>query len=208
MQMTQISFFSKWLVRFTPIVLVLLLFGCETTQRMPTHSVEYQDHQQKLSALTHFRITGKLGYIDPTQRQSLNFHWKQSPEKSELRLSTFLGKTVLNLVIDDEGAKVTDIDGNRYFDKDADLLFYQLTSMRLPIVYMQDWIRGQPTAADNFQVADNGTLLSLQQTRGEQTWLMDYKGYQENEDVILPNRMTLSREPIKLNIAVSKWEIQ
>ncbi|CAM2904769.1 lipoprotein insertase outer membrane protein LolB [Vibrio rarus] len=208
MQITQLPSFFKWLVRFTPILLALLFSGCETTAPIPTHSVEYQSHQQKLLALTHFRISGKLGYIDPTQRQSLNFHWKQSPQKSELRLSTFLGKTVLSLTIDAQGATVTDLEGKRYFDKDADLLFYQLTGMRLPIVYMQDWIKGQPTAADSFQVADNGTLSSLQQTRGGQTWLMNYKGYQEQNEVILPNKMTLSRSPIKLNIAISKWDIQ
>ncbi|CAM4036203.1 lipoprotein insertase outer membrane protein LolB [Vibrio neonatus] len=208
MQITQTSSILKCLLRFTPFFLILLLFGCETTQHVPTHSVEYQTHQAKLATLTNFSLSGKLGYIDPTQRQSLNFHWKQSPQQSQLRLSTFLGKTVLNLSMNEQGATVTDIHGKRYFDKDADLLFYQLTGMRLPIVYMQDWIKGQPTAADHFNVAENGTLASLQQTRGGQTWLMEYKSYQETNDLVLPNKMTLSRDPIKLNIVISKWNIQ
>ncbi|GAD80289.1 lipoprotein insertase outer membrane protein LolB [Vibrio ezurae] len=208
MQITQTSPILKCLRRFTPFFIVLLLFGCETTPPLPTHSVEYQSHQAKLTKLSHFTLSGKLGYIDPTQRQSLNFHWKQTPQQSQLRLSTFLGKTVLNLNINEQGATVTDIHGKRYFDKDADLLFYQLTGMRLPIVYMQDWIKGQPTAADDFQVSENGTLASLEQTRGGQTWLMDYKSYQETETLLLPNKMTLSRQPIKLNIVISKWDIQ
>ncbi|OBT15997.1 outer membrane lipoprotein LolB [Vibrio sp. UCD-FRSSP16_10] len=208
MQITQTPFFWKWLVRFTPVLLVLALFGCESTQHTPIHNVQYQAHQQKLAALSHFKISGKLGYIGPTQRQSLNFHWKQSPDSSELRLSTFLGKTVLSLVMDQDGAKVTDMQGKRYFDKDADLLFYQLTGMRLPIIHMRDWIKGQPTGADAFQVSDNGTLASLEQNQAQQTWIMDYKGYQEVDNVILPNKMTLSSPPIKLNIIISKWETQ
>ncbi|GAM70921.1 hypothetical protein JCM19236_1088 [Vibrio sp. JCM 19236] len=37
--------------------------------------MEYQAHQEKLSTLERYQVSGKLGYIDPTQRQSLNFNW-------------------------------------------------------------------------------------------------------------------------------------
>ncbi|WP_261834982.1 lipoprotein insertase outer membrane protein LolB [Vibrio ishigakensis] len=189
------------------LILALFIFGCETTSQLPVHSVEYQAHQEKLSTLEQYQVSGKLGYIDPTQRQSLNFNWRHAPDSSQLRLTTFLGKTVLTLDINSEGATLTDMDGNRYFDKDADLLFYQLTGMRLPIVYMQDWVKGQPTAADAMQVSDRGTLDSLSQTRGGQTWQLAYLGYTEQGDFVLPQKMTLSREEIKLNIQINKWNI-
>ena len=208
MKVAQLPQFIHWMVKFTPILLITILFGCETTSQLPLHSVEYTAHQQKLSTLTQFRVSGKLGYIDPNQRQSLNFTWDQSPQSSQLRLSTFLGKTVLNLTMDDQGASVTDMDGNRYFDPNADQLFYQLTGMRLPIVYMRDWIKGQPTQADHFAVSGNGTLSSLSQTRGDQTWTMDYLNYNDEQELILPNKMTLSRQQIKLNIVINRWNLK
>lgn len=195
------------ILKLLPLILVLLLFGCETTSQLPVHSVEYQAHQEKLATLEQYQVSGKLGYIDPTQRQSLNFNWKHSPDSSLLRLTTFLGKTVISLDINSQGATLTDMDGNRYFDKDADLLFYQLTGMRLPIVFMQDWVKGQPTAADTMQVSDRGTLDSLSQTRGGQTWQLAYLGYTEQGEFVLPQRMTLSQEQIKLNIQINKWNI-
>lgn len=71
------------LYRFSPLgvtklftlILALFMFGCETTSQLPVHSVEYQAHQEKLSTLERYQVSGKLGYIDPTQRQSLNFNW-------------------------------------------------------------------------------------------------------------------------------------
>lgn len=208
MKVAHMSQFMHWMVKFTPLLLITVLFGCETTYQPQPYSVEYQTHQQKLSMLTQFRVSGKLGYIDPTQRQSLNFTWDQSPQSSQLRLSTFLGKTVLTLTIDDNGAFVTDMDGHRYFDQNADQLFYQLTGMRLPIVSMRDWIKGQPTQADNFAVSSNGTLTSLSQTNAEQIWTMDYLSYSDEQDLILPNKMTLSRQQIKLNIVISRWNLK
>ncbi|WP_261816865.1 lipoprotein insertase outer membrane protein LolB [Vibrio gallicus] len=201
--------------RFIPVsitkILVLLLalfmFGCETTSQLPVHSVEYQAHQQQLAQLDNYLISGKLGYIDPTQRQSLSFIWKHSPTESQLQLTTFLGKTVLTLDITPQGATLVDMNGKRYFDKDADLLFYQLTGMRLPIVYMQDWLKGQPTAADKMQVSDTGTLDSLSQTRGGQTWQLLYKAYTEQSDYVLPHKMSLQQGHIKLNIQINKWSV-
>jgi outer membrane lipoprotein LolB len=109
--------------------------------------------------------------------------------------------------MDSQGASVTDIDGNRYFDQDPDQLFYQLTGMRLPIANMPDWIKGQPTQADHFSISNTGTLLSLSQSRGE-TWTMNYLNYIDEQTLILPNKMTLSRQQIKLNIVINRWNLK
>lgn len=199
----------QWIAKFSPIIALLLLMGCETTQTQPAHQVKYQQHQQKLADINQFNVSGKLGYIDPNQRHSLNFVWKQSPTSSQLRLSNFLGKTLLSLIIDPRGATVTDMDGKRYFDRDATLLIYQLTGMRLPIKHMQDWFKGQPTFADSYKVSDEGTLTSLTQTRGAQRWNLAYRSYQaQTDDLVLPNKMTLTQDKIKLNIVINKWKLQ
>lgn len=50
----------------------LILAGCSSVPESVT-SVEWQAHEQRLETIHDFQATGKLGYIGPDQRQSLNF---------------------------------------------------------------------------------------------------------------------------------------
>lgn len=187
---------------------VLLLTACETAPKESTLSVEWQKHEGLLAQIDHFQASGKLGYKSPDVKQSLNFIWNHSPDKSQLRLTTFLGKTVLNLTMTPEGATVIDIDGNEYQDKNATMLVYKLTGLVIPVTYMQDWLKGLPTEADDFVLKqDTNTLSSLSKKLGNQIWNLEYTSYQAVNSIPLPYAMNLTQSDTSLKIVVSKWNI-
>lgn len=195
--------------------LISILVGCSSVPE-PITSVEWQSHQNKLSRITHFQVAGKLAYISPQQRQSLNFQWKHSATSSNLRLTTFLGQTALNLTITPQGARVETYDDDVFTGPSATLLVKSLTGLLLPIDHMPQWLLGLPTDADHFQINENNTLRSLTKQVGQQNWQLDYLTYREINNTSssaapkrlpLPSKLKFTQADITINIVASKWKI-
>lgn len=199
---------------FRPLWLSLLtatlLFGCASIDTSQTN-VEWQTHQQRLASVSEYKSSGKLGYISPEQRQSLNFRWQHTNQHSQLRLTTFLGQTALNLKITPAGAVVETHDDQIYTSDTAESLVYQLTGLTIPVEQLRDWLLGKPTAADGYQLNDKNTLATLHKKINGQIWQLHYITY---KDVVLdgtalplPQKLKLVQQNTSINIVISKWDL-
>jgi len=194
------------------ILTALYLSGCASAPEESRLNVQFEPHRQRLESLQNYQLSGKLGYIGPDQRQSLNFTWTHSPDKSQLRLTSFLGQTVLNLTMTPEGAKAITSGGDVYHHASPNALVYQLTGLVLPVTYMQDWIKGLPTAADHFTLNETNTVASLNKLTGLQRWDILYNSYQTVNSaqlgaLPLPYKMQLTQSEFTLKIVISTWNL-
>ncbi|MGF1773719.1 lipoprotein insertase outer membrane protein LolB [Vibrio wakamikoensis] len=191
----------------------LFLFGCSTMPPEP-QSVEWQAHRAELNALTQYKASGKLGYISPEQRQTLNFYWTYSANLTQVRLTTFLGQTVFNLTSTPNGAFIETYDDQKLSGQDANLLIYQLTGLNIPIEQLADWLIGQPNSADSYQLNEFNTVASLTKQLNRKAWRLNYTEYrsftleEETRTLPMPTRMQLVQDDTKLNLVVSKWTIK
>ena len=188
----------------------LILAGCSSVPESIT-SVEWQTHEKKLEAIHDFQVTGKLGYIGPDQRQNLNFFWKHSTALSQLRLTTILGQTALNLTITPDGATVETYDDQVLSARHANQLIFQLTGLMMPVEHMPDWLLGLPTDADTFKLSSTNTLQALNKQIGLNDWNIDYQHYSDvkwhEQALPLPNRLKLTTSDVKINLLITKWNI-
>jgi outer membrane lipoprotein LolB len=188
----------------------LLLAGCTSVPESIT-SVEWQAHEKKLETIQDFQVTGKLGYIAPDQRQNLNFFWKHSTALSQLRLTTILGQTALNLTITPQGATVETYDDQVLSARHANQLIYKLTGLMMPVEHMPDWLLGLPTDADAFQLSPANTLQTLNKQIGQNAWNIAYQRYSDvewhSQALPLPNRLKLTTSDVKINLLITKWNI-
>ncbi|MDK9779688.1 MULTISPECIES: lipoprotein insertase outer membrane protein LolB [Vibrio] len=188
----------------------ILLAGCSSVPDSIT-SVEWQAHEQRLKTINDFQATGKLGYIAPDQRQSLNFYWKQSTTLSQLRLTTVLGQTALKLTITPQGATVETYDDQVLTARNANQLIYRLTGLMMPVDHLPDWLLGLPTNADSFQLSSTNTLQVLDKQIGLNDWNIDYQRYGDiewhNQTLPLPSKLKLSTSDVKINLVITKWNI-
>ncbi|MCW8334523.1 lipoprotein insertase outer membrane protein LolB [Vibrio paucivorans] len=201
------SFMSR-LISF--LVAFLILSGCSSLPESQM-SVEWQAHQDKLTSIETYKAVGKLGYISPLERQSLNFQWTHSQDRSQLRLTNFLGQTVLNLVITPQGAIVNTYDDQTFSDVSATQLVKRLTGLTIPVDQLQDWMLGMPTGSDSYELNVNNTLSTLNKTIANQDWQLEYLSYQDidfnNSPLPLPQKMRLNQAETKINLVISKWTL-
>ncbi|OHY95457.1 lipoprotein localization factor LolB [Vibrio rotiferianus] len=188
----------------------IVLAGCSSVPDSII-SVEWQAHEQRLKTINDFQATGKLGYIAPDQRQSLNFYWKQSTTLSQLRLTTVLGQTALKLTITPQGATVETYDDQVLTARNANQLIYRLTGLMMPVDHLPDWLLGLPTNADSFQLSSTNTLQVLDKQIGLNDWNIDYQRYGDiewhNQTLPLPSKLKLSTSDVKINLVITKWNI-
>ncbi|MCF7503811.1 lipoprotein insertase outer membrane protein LolB [Vibrio sp. L3-7] len=202
------------------IFITIIMVGCSSIPEQPT-SVEWQTHQNRLLQIENYQASGKLAYISPEQRQSLNFIWKHSKNQSQLRLTTFLGQTVLNLTIDSSGAKVVTYDDQVFTDASASTLVEQLTGLQIPIDHLPQWFLGIPDKADAYQLNSTNTLESLSKQVSNQLWTLNFDNYRNTEmptnlqldsaiaeKIPLPTRLSFKQDANKINIVVSKWTLK
>ncbi|MDR9828818.1 lipoprotein insertase outer membrane protein LolB [Vibrio sp. FNV 38] len=194
----------------TTCLFLLTLIGCSTLPESQT-SVEWQSHRQKLTSISQYQANGKLGYIAPDQRQSLNFNWRHSADENQLTLRTFLGQTVLTLDASSKGAQVTTMEGEVFRGHNAQQLIARLTGLSIPADSLSHWLIGLPDSADYYELNQENTLASLDKLIEGKNWRLTYSGYSDvmldNESIPLPSRMTLTDGTTKLNIVISKWVI-
>jgi outer membrane lipoprotein LolB len=206
-----------------PHILIYLLFplyliGCSSVPEEPD-TVEWKAHKSELKQLTGYTATGKLGYIAPDQRHSLNFYWAHSSNFSQIRLSTFLGQTVFNLTSTPNGAVVETYDGEKLAGDSANILITELTGLDIPIEQLESWLIGMPTSSDRYSLNRFNTVENLTTKVGGQTWSLLYKEYLNTElspldqtaepkSLPLPSRMQLTEGDTKINLVVSKWIVK
>ena len=204
--MIRSQFRFMWLLLLTGLVV-----GCSSIDNSTTN-VEWQSHQQRLSTITDYRVSGKLGYISPDERQSLNFVWTHSPSKSQLRLTSFLGQTVLNMTVTPQGARVDTYDDQQFEAQSAEQLIYRLTGLQLPIDPLSSWLLGSPQNADDYQLNQTNTLDWLDKTINAQRWHLDYQSYQDinvkGTTLPLPHKLKLTQDTTTINLVISKWTVK
>ena len=196
-----------------PLLITLFISACSSIPDY-SHDVNLQQHQANLEQIHSSRTAGRLAYISPDKKQNLNFQWEHGEDESHLKLTTFIGQTVLDLVVNSTGATI-DIQGEKHSDDDAALLIHKFTGLVIPMENLQEWLKGTPLNADSYLFNSHNTLASL----WYQDWKLEYRSYgpvlfdNDNDDMTpsiplsMPNQLNLKQGDVSLQISISQWTL-
>ncbi|MCW8996374.1 MAG: lipoprotein insertase outer membrane protein LolB [Psychromonas sp.] len=184
---------------------IYLLGGC--AQIPPAQNIPWLSHQQQLENLKNWSFSGKLAFITPQERHSLNIHWRQSGNNFHITLTTFLGTSVLDLNKTPSGTKITDNNGNLYFAEDTESLIKQLSGLVIPVEALQQWVKGNPSEA-SYQLNKDNQVVSLSAVASENaSWSVNYSDYKSQQGIYLPHKLQLKKSDLRLKFAISRWQI-
>ncbi|WP_019616121.1 lipoprotein insertase outer membrane protein LolB [Psychromonas ossibalaenae] len=194
-------------IRFLFFCFIFILSGCA---QIPVDDAPKNDswsqHQRQLQNLNNWQLSGKLAFITPEERISLNLFWQQSDQEFQITLTNFVGLSVLDVKKDRSETKII-FDGKTYYGDDTETLIKQLSGFVIPIDVLQQWIKGNPTDAV-YQLNENNQLLSLNgQDKHNINWSIDYADYKTTQHINLPHKLQLKRPNLRLKFAINKWII-
>jgi outer membrane lipoprotein LolB len=202
-----ISNFWRYAVGF---LLWLNLMACQTAPSSVQQPIATTEYSKKLSALTHWQISGKIAFIGPDEKQSANFNWQVNEKNNEqtLHLTNFLGVNMLSIT-SQQNINQVEFDGKTYQSSDLNALIYQLTHLVLPTQALHHWLKGLPTSPFDQVLFNQQTQLPEQilSQYQAQIWRIQFLQYQWVNGLALPKKITISTEKLTLKIVINQWQL-
>lgn len=162
-------------------------------------------HQKQLVLLQSWEFDGRVAIKGGEQNGSASLLWQQNKNKFDLRLSGPLGRQIIHARGDESGAVVYLPKQKKLHVKDVSGLISQNVGWEVPVERFRYWIKGAfaPGEFSSYQLDDHGRLKELKQSG----WMITYKRYSRVGHVDLPSKIFLSREPYRVRMVASHWEI-
>lgn len=193
-------------LRILCIMAFLLLSGCSTLTPQPTPLTErpWNEHYQQLQSLNTWQLKGKMGIRAPDENHSASLYWEQSPQHYQIELTGPLGQGGARIEGNDQGISI-DIAGEEpLWAPSAEQLMEDTLGWQFPVQDLRYWVLGIPAPSNPFK-------LSLSQQLADEIiqngWEIKYLRYNHQTDYPLPEKLTISRDNLRLTIIAKEWQI-
>lgn len=189
--------------RFMGRLLLLLTYcvvlsACVTTRPAPAPLA----WEPRLNALQHasaWQLDGRAAVALGTQGWQASLNWHQNSAATEVHLAGPFGVGALVLKMTPEGLSM-----NGAPPGDAGLAQLQdRLGFELPLGNLRYWLLGVPDPGSPFDLARNDQDRARQLTQAG--WTVDYDRYTSVGADLLPAHLVLSREGVRVRIAVDHW---
>ncbi len=180
-------------------ILALLLAGCSIAPLRPppveNPARTWQTRESDLSLLRSWDVSGRLALRTAHDGGQAALRWVWYDDEYTIDLSGPLGRGLVRLRQDRNGASLEDADRHVYHAKNAERLLVETTGWRIPLNGLSYWIRGLPVPGvpHELKLDSAGRLRSLHQLG----WEIDFLAYAQYDRYDLPSHiiMTLAGPP-------------
>lgn len=181
------------------LVLVGLIFLLSACSVVPVKPVMDYSRAAMLRfyELEHWSFEGRLAVTGKSDSWSANISWQHSPEKEKIKLSGPLGQgaVVISLV----GSIVT-IDrggGDIQSSTQPDAFVGQQLGVFVPVRSLRYWVVGLPEPSGAYKDTNAGF--------NQAGWLSEYVQMQSNDNGVMPRKMTVMNNQVKLKLIIDHW---
>jgi outer membrane lipoprotein LolB len=182
-----------------------VLAACVTTRRAPapaSTAVGWEQRVGDLQRLGAWQLDGRAAVAVGTQGWQATLNWRQQADSAEVHLSGPFGIGALVLKRTPQGLSLNGA-------PPSDTVLAQLQErlgFELPIDHLRFWLLGVPDPSAAFELKRNDQDRASQLTQSD--WSIDYDRYLPVDGDWLPAHLVLSREGVRVRIAVDHWNLQ
>jgi len=177
-----------------------VLAACATTRRAPAPAaVGWEQRVGDLQRSSAWQLDGRAAVAVGTQGWQATLNWRQQGDLAEVHLAGPFGIGSLVLTRTPQGLSLNGA-------PPSDTVLAQLQErlgFELPLDHLRFWLLGVPDPSAAFDLKRNDQDRASQLTQGD--WSIDYDRYMPVDGDWLPAHLVLSREGVRVRIAVDHW---
>lgn len=181
----------------------MLLASCEAMVRPATG---WAAHEQAMLQLQRFTLEGRLGYRNGEGGVNANFVWTNDAEDFVLKLSGPFGAGAVQIRFKDGHLSLDNQQTENFTEwmSPAEVL-YEHTGLQLPVNAFPYWVTGIPVPGLEYrsQLNEQQVLQTLEQDG----WTLQYTRYAQVGKHLLPDRITLTRDDIRIRLVIDQWTL-
>ncbi|MEP6886607.1 MAG: lipoprotein insertase outer membrane protein LolB [Gammaproteobacteria bacterium] len=178
-----------------------MLAACVTTRpSAPPAAASWEQRVGELQKAAGWQMDGRAAVAVGTQGWQATLNWQQRGELSEVHLAGPFGIGALVLKRSADGLSL-----NGAPPSDAGLAQLQeRLGFELPLDQLRFWLLGVPDPGAAFDLKRNAQDRASQLTQAD--WSIEYDRYMPVAGDVLPAHLVVSREGVRVRIAVDRWQ--
>ena len=191
---------------------VLALASCAAPAPRPDEAEleqRWAAHSRLLQQLSVWELRARFAVRVDEQGGQAALVWQHFADHQSLRLNGPLGRGVVRITQDAQGARLVDAEQRTTTAASIEELLWQVTGWQLPVSSLAWWIRGLPVPgpAVTRELDERGRLQQLRQ----HGWTVQYSDYRPVADVELPGHITLTRAAtaqgpeMEVRFVIERW---
>lgn len=186
----------------------LLVQGCATVPSGPLPPpLPPAERELVLAKLQSWSAEGRAAVQVGNDGNSVGFQWQRDNGAEVLRMTDPLGRTVLLLSQDAQGAYAKFADGYEVRGSDMAALLAQRSPLPLPLEGLSYWLRGQPEPGQPAAVTHDAEGRPATLRQGD--WEVRYQDYTPVEGVYMPARLLVSGpNQVTVKVLVRRWDLR
>ncbi len=196
----------RWLPTCVGITIVnILLISCSyiPTASLPK-ATSWDQHQKSINNLTVWHAIGKIGFTNGNQGGSASLDWQQ--KKNNFTLNLYGPFKTENIRITGKPGVIylSTSDGIQQTANTPEEVIEKQLGWNVPVTGLIYWSKGIPIPgepSDLIQLSKENRLTRLVQ----HGWNIEYHEYKAFDQFILPTKITLQYEKIKIKLIFKSW---
>src|SRR3984957_19933179 len=177
-----------------------VLTACVTTRAPGPPAAGWEQRVIELQSLSSWQLDGRAAVAVGTQGWQATLNWQERGESAEVHLSGPFGVGALVLRRTREGLSLNG-------GPPSDAVLAQLQEklgFELPLDHLRFWLLGVPDPGAAFEVMRNEQDRASHLTQAD--WSIDYDRYTPVDGDLLPAHLVLTREGVRVRVAVDRWQ--
>jgi len=180
------------------LMLLLALVGCSSIKTYDARQGRELTQQQRLD-IRKWKMQGRL-LIKSDEVLTANIQWQHDNKKDTVKLSGALGLGAMLIELNGHEIILHNAQGKRQVSQDVDAFIARQIGFVVPITALRQWVLGVHMQGVPVRQFKNG----FQQLG----WRIAYNEYMQTSAGIMPRRIKVTKEQIKLKLIVDQWEIE
>jgi outer membrane lipoprotein LolB len=182
------------------LVLAGTLGGCAVAPVAPPPAVTAD-----ADALKQWTASGRIAVAANGEGGSGSFTWEQVSATTTLSIRGPLGAGAMRVTSDGRALAVTDSEGHRLDDAQAQALLRQRLGTELPVAELRYWMLGVPSPGSPASVDDAAT--PPRRVIEQSGWRIGYDTFRPSAGMSLPERFTATQGAVRLKVIVDDWQV-
>lgn len=186
------------------ICIGLTLSSCAGLRPMP-ETANWPARRAALQAMADWTVRGRIAMATAEDGWSGSLIWRQANEDVDLSFRGPLGVGGVRIRGTTERLEVETTRGQALTIRDPEDELRREFGWTIPVYSMRYWMLGasDPHSRADEVVDDRGLLKELSQGG----WTVLYESYRDVEGTLLPRKVVLQNDDIRIRLAVSSWSI-
>ena len=187
------------------IIFAFNLTGCAVLKGKEA-SPQVPEIQQQLYSLQRWKLDGRIAVKYGDEGWNANLTWEHEDRQDRLLISGPFSQGAVSIIMQSGLIYINEGNGVVTSSHEPDDLLKKRLGFSVPLPSLRYWVLGIPTPDFEFETKINAETG----VRGfeQQAWVLTFENYENVASFILPQKITIQGNAVRLRLVVDEWVLK